>query len=181
MVTQHKPVISSEIMSGWKDIASYLGKGVRTLQRYEREGSLPVRRPPHKKIGSVVATKTELDAWVASMPHRATFPLNKTGPGTSEAAVIQSLKRNFAEAQRLRGEMVRLRNDLRNSIEMLRACIEFVQCDAEEQDIQFRTGILMPLDQMKPELNRFLRQSGGSDRHQSWPELKAQSRLPKAA
>ena len=24
------------IISGWKDIANYLGKGVRTVQRYER-------------------------------------------------------------------------------------------------------------------------------------------------
>src|SRR5215831_11991237 len=110
MATQHKPVIRSEIMSGWKDIANYLGKGVRTVQRYEREGALPVRRPPHKKVGSVVARKGELDAWVAAMPSRATFPLNKTRPETSEAAVIQALKRNSAEALRLREETVKLRN-----------------------------------------------------------------------
>ena len=30
-----------EIFSGWKDIANYLGKGVRTIQRYERELGLP--------------------------------------------------------------------------------------------------------------------------------------------
>src|SRR5262252_146292 len=51
MVTQHKPVISSEIMSGWKDIANYLGKGVRTLQRYEREGALPVKGKPNRFLG----------------------------------------------------------------------------------------------------------------------------------
>ena len=181
MATQHKPVIRSEIMSGWKDIANYLGKGVRTVQRYEREGALPVHRPPHKKAGSVVARKGELDAWVATMPSRATFSLNQTCPETSEAAVFQSLKRNFADALRLREEMVRLRNDLHNTIEMLRACIEFVHCDAEQRDIQFRTGILIAADQMKPKLNRFLHRSGDSERHQSRPELKAQSRHPRAA
>ena len=181
MAPQQKPGICSEIMNNWKDIANYLGKGVRTLQRYEREGALPVHRPAHKKVGSVVATKCELDAWVAAMPSRATFPLNKTRPETSGAAVFQSLKRNFAEALRLREEMVRLRGDLHNSVEMLRASIAFVHCNAEEQDLQYRTGILIPFDQMKPKLNRFLHRSGDSDRNQSQSELKAQSFLRRAA
>lgn len=53
-----------EVLSGWKDIGNYLGKGVRTVQRYERELGLPVRRPSAKQRGSVLATKGELDAWV---------------------------------------------------------------------------------------------------------------------
>jgi hypothetical protein len=38
-----KKVSSQQFLSGWKDIASYLGKGVRTVQRYERDLALPVR------------------------------------------------------------------------------------------------------------------------------------------
>src|SRR5436309_1682014 len=52
------------MVTGWKDIANYLQKGVRTVQRYERELGLPVRRPAGKATGSVMATKSELDAWV---------------------------------------------------------------------------------------------------------------------
>ena len=55
-----------EILSGWKQIANYLGKGVRTVQRYEREIGLPIHRPAGKSSASVVATKTELDEWVTS-------------------------------------------------------------------------------------------------------------------
>ena len=55
-----------EILSGWKQIANYLGKGVRTVQRYEREICLPIHRPAGKSSASVVATKTELDEWVTS-------------------------------------------------------------------------------------------------------------------
>ena len=31
-----------QVLNGWKEIANYLGKGVRTVQRYEREFGLPV-------------------------------------------------------------------------------------------------------------------------------------------
>jgi hypothetical protein len=37
--------VRPEILSGWKDIANYLGKGVRTVQRYGREMGLPIHRP----------------------------------------------------------------------------------------------------------------------------------------
>ena len=53
-------------LSGWKEIANYLGRGVRTVQRYEREMGLPIHRPAGKSWASVVAAKTELDDWVAS-------------------------------------------------------------------------------------------------------------------
>jgi hypothetical protein len=57
--------VRPEILSGWKEIANYLGRGVRTVQRYEREFGLPVQRPSRKKQGSVLSTQSELDAWVA--------------------------------------------------------------------------------------------------------------------
>jgi hypothetical protein len=59
-----------EVFSGWKDIANYLGKGVRTVQRYERTLRLPIRRPAGKYSGSVLAIKTELDLWVLSASTR---------------------------------------------------------------------------------------------------------------
>jgi hypothetical protein len=31
-------------LNSWKEIASYMGRGVRTVQRYERELHLPVGR-----------------------------------------------------------------------------------------------------------------------------------------
>lgn len=51
------------ILKGWKDIAKYLGCGVRTVQRWERL-SLPVRRPTKSKRSPVVALPEELDTWI---------------------------------------------------------------------------------------------------------------------
>lgn len=63
---------SSRILNGWKEIASYLGRGVRTVQRWEIEIGLPVRRPHGKAKSAVMAITSELDVWVASTPQLST-------------------------------------------------------------------------------------------------------------
>ena len=50
-------------LSSWKEIASYLGKGVRTVQRWERQFGLPVRRPSAKSH-VIFAVQQELDGWI---------------------------------------------------------------------------------------------------------------------
>jgi len=55
----------AELLTSWKEIASYLGKGVRTVQRWELQYGLPVRRPNEKTKGIVHATRHELDTWLA--------------------------------------------------------------------------------------------------------------------
>lgn len=51
-------------LDSWKEVAAYLGRGTRTVQRWEREEGLPVHRLMHDKLGSVYAFKTELDTWM---------------------------------------------------------------------------------------------------------------------
>ncbi len=72
MMNQEKPV-QRQFLSGWKEIANYLGKGVRTVQRYEREMGLPILRLTGKS--AVTAIRPELDNWVtnshASLPSPA--------------------------------------------------------------------------------------------------------------
>src|SRR5215831_8512121 len=55
-----------QILNGWKEVANFLGKGVRTVQRYERDLGLPIHRPAGKSRGLVIATRRELSAWVTS-------------------------------------------------------------------------------------------------------------------
>jgi serine/threonine-protein kinase len=63
-------------LESWKEIAAYLGRDVRTAQRWERHGRLPVHRLPHGKRGSVFAYASELDAWRESQ---------EPAPGTTRA------------------------------------------------------------------------------------------------
>jgi hypothetical protein len=51
------------VLTSWKEIAQYLGKGVRTVQRWEQEFGLPVRRPTDPCRRAVLAIPEELDAW----------------------------------------------------------------------------------------------------------------------
>lgn len=50
-------------LDSWKEIAAYLRREVRTVQRWERFAGLPVHRVPIGKQGAVYAYKAELDAW----------------------------------------------------------------------------------------------------------------------
>ena len=59
------------ILNSWKEIASYLGRGVRTVQRYEQAYKLPVRRPAGRDRTAVMALSEELDSWLSSSPTRA--------------------------------------------------------------------------------------------------------------
>jgi len=54
---------SGEYLDSWKSIASYLGREVRTVQRWENTEGLPVRRHKHRKLATVYAIKSELDSW----------------------------------------------------------------------------------------------------------------------
>ena len=53
-------------LDSWKEIAAYLGREVRTVQRWEKNDGLPVHRLFHSKRGSVYATPEELDRWLES-------------------------------------------------------------------------------------------------------------------
>lgn len=51
------------LLDSWKQIASFLGRSVRTVQRWERIEGLPVRRHHHLKRGSVYAFPSQLQSW----------------------------------------------------------------------------------------------------------------------
>jgi hypothetical protein len=59
------------LLNSWKEIAAYLGRGVRTVQRWERDLGLPVRRPRNHLRSPVVAIPSELDHWVRRVGCRA--------------------------------------------------------------------------------------------------------------
>jgi TolB-like protein/cytochrome c-type biogenesis protein CcmH/NrfG len=56
------PLQDKKLVS-WKEIATYLGREVRTVQRWEETEGLPVHRHEHLKKSTVYAYASELDAW----------------------------------------------------------------------------------------------------------------------
>ncbi len=53
-------------LDSWKEIASHLGRDVRTVIRWERNRGLPVYRVPGGKLSRVFAYPGELDQWLAA-------------------------------------------------------------------------------------------------------------------
>lgn len=71
------------VLTSWKEIGQYLGKGVRTVQRWELDAGLPVRRPTGSSSHAVLAIPEELDAWTHS---------RTKGPG---GPVIESIRKEL--------------------------------------------------------------------------------------
>ena len=63
-----------KILNSWKEIAVYLGRGVRTVQRWEEDLGLPVRRPRGKDRSAVFAFPAEIDEWLRERPSRPAKP-----------------------------------------------------------------------------------------------------------
>ncbi len=67
-------------LDGWKAIANYLGKSLRTAHRYHDVLGLPVHHLQRHRGSSVYAYKHEVDAWLASRDPKA---LADNGPDSS--------------------------------------------------------------------------------------------------
>lgn len=61
-------------LDSWKEIAAYLKRGVRTVQRWEQSDGLPVHRLGSERTGSVFAYKSELDAWWQARARSGNLP-----------------------------------------------------------------------------------------------------------
>ncbi|MFL6305061.1 MAG: hypothetical protein ACJ72H_16135 [Candidatus Sulfotelmatobacter sp.] len=110
------------VLSCWKDIAKYLGKGVRTVQRWEREFELPVRRPRGASRKSAVAAHPgDLDAWMTS--RWALRAAKETAQPLERAAELVGLKTAINErihaARALREQQSQLIHELSAAMQML--------------------------------------------------------------
>src|SRR5690242_12832334 len=59
------------VLHSWKEISSYTGRGVRTIQRYEVQFGFPIHRPAGSPRSAVLAFTDEIDHWLAGSPTRS--------------------------------------------------------------------------------------------------------------
>jgi hypothetical protein len=93
----------ASVLSDWKVIGHYLGKSVRTVQRWERELGLPVRRVHGRPRSCVIAVPAEIDAWVQA---RRLY-VEEAGSSKLEQVMLllQSVRELRAENRRLRQQL----------------------------------------------------------------------------
>jgi hypothetical protein len=116
----------SEILNSWKEVAQYLGRGVRTVQRWEHDLGLPVRRPRGKSRSAVIAFREELDGWLTDCPQTTdhngnAVPLTPT-PG--EALHVTEI---IVESRGLRSKARELREEMSVALHILVSNVERMQ------------------------------------------------------
>jgi Tol biopolymer transport system component len=79
--TRERPL--EDRLDSWKEIAAYLKRDVTTVQRWEKREGMPVHRHLHDRIGSVYASRVELDAWTR---RRNLPPAQENNHGTLETS-----------------------------------------------------------------------------------------------
>jgi hypothetical protein len=103
-------------LKGWKQIARYLHKGVRTVQRYERSLALPVQRPAGRLDGPVAATPVQIDQWVMARTARP-----KITPGAQPLIMeCKAMTKNLVQLAQSRGELATARSELLTTVARLR-------------------------------------------------------------
>jgi hypothetical protein len=107
----------STVLSSWKDIARYLGKGVRTVQRWERHLGLPVRRPNGAlQKSAVVLYRGDVDAWLATRFSARAIKKNEAQTTRSSRS---TLREGIRTARELRTANQELTEQISHSIRML--------------------------------------------------------------
>ena len=87
------------VLTSWKEVAAYLGKGVRTVQRWEKLDGMPVRRIAGTT--KIVVRREDLDTWL-----RVQTVLNGGSTGLEEMLGGLELHRQLRQQNRqLRGEV----------------------------------------------------------------------------
>ena len=106
-------------LTTWKEIASYVGKSVRTVQRWERDLGLPVRRGRSGKT-VLLAVTSELDEWVVMNLHYSSDqPKSRTQARSGNRSTIAAVAEEVMRLRKLREEMRKSTAELRRLREQL--------------------------------------------------------------
>lgn len=95
--------MSVRTFQSWKEIAQYVGRGVRTVQRWEAFG-LPVHRPAGRERSAVFAMEHELDAWMQQTKTQSSHAQNGDGDHT----LIDRIQELENEVRELREQIAAL-------------------------------------------------------------------------
>jgi hypothetical protein len=113
------------LLTSWKEIANFLGKGVRTVQRWEATLGLPVIRPSDSRSGIVMAHPAELEAWVVNRRQR--WHRNLDGHSKKEediratfTACVQELRRYHKEVRELCDQVNVAQQSLSHEVDRLK-------------------------------------------------------------
>jgi hypothetical protein len=122
------------ILNSWREIAQYVGRGVRTVERWERKLGLPVHRPQGHLRSPVIAISTEIDEWLGNGRLKKE---QATGQVTSQLElkrIIVELRANTELLQRNRELMLQGLGELQKAITRVRELLKkFSKCTGQRR------------------------------------------------
>src|SRR5229473_7454947 len=96
-----EPPTDEPRLESWGEIAAYLRREIRTVQRWEKYQGLPVRRLQIGKLGSVYAYRSELDKWYRErQPQAENGEEDADKPGNGEIAAHVTVSADSTEADK---------------------------------------------------------------------------------
>jgi phage terminase Nu1 subunit (DNA packaging protein) len=87
------------MLNGWKEIATHLGRGIRTIQRWEKFG-MPVYRPNGHSRSAVVADPDQVESWLRARTEPRSARLQRAESALREAAKLQAEFQQRVEKQK---------------------------------------------------------------------------------
>jgi predicted DNA-binding transcriptional regulator AlpA len=117
----------NRVLTSWKEIANYLGKGVRTVQRWEKDFGLPIRRPIGSDKSAILARTRDLDAWIAMRCSPRKLADGDDSANHRLSAIRSYLRANLATAQILHESNVALLAELRIAVAELQQSIQKIR------------------------------------------------------
>jgi len=149
-----------DLLSSWKEIANYLHRGIRTVQRWEVELGLPVRRPAGKRRSAVIAFRAELDEWLRACPQEVLMVQEiprrrRNGRRPTRGDVTPILYEQLNRARMIQEEVLDSMAGLSRSIQQLYATVTLLRgsrtMEPEPEKLKQQV-IRLPLDGKAPEL-----------------------------
>lgn len=127
---------NDEAFTCWKEIAAHFGKGVRTVQRWERLFGLPVQRPKALCKGMVRASRKELSEWMQrERSRRAMKPTKSVPANLRDSPTMKSV----ASMRDLRASNQDLLKQFKESLRLLNTTCEEL-CRAMRRKDNDETG-----------------------------------------
>ena len=127
------------ILTGWKQIAQHLGCGVRTAQRWQREG-LPVKRITKSSRAPVIADSEQLNAWMLRDHVIRSARSPDLFASINRARELRTEARRTKEA--LHVTMAALRKELASSRQTAEKAKLMGVRDVEFLRVEIRTGLM---------------------------------------
>lgn len=107
------------VLTSWKEIARYMGKGVRTVQRWEQDFGLPVRRPKGSDKKAVLARPSDLDSWLALRCGTREECQRADSPGTRVLLMRTTLSNDIETSRQLRAQHQHVRDEITSALTVL--------------------------------------------------------------